>query len=96
MLLRCPDDRVVPRQGTRLALNEKGHVISGCRFAEGQSTIEVERTIIWAFEGKILPGVDIELLISVHASLVVPSLALGQHTSFVCSYRLDQLFEYLL
>ena len=78
VLLSGPDDQVVPRQGTRLALNEKGHVISGCRFTKGQSMIEVERSIIEAFEGKIPPGVDIELLISVHASLVVPSLAPGQ------------------
>ena len=41
--------------------------------------IEVERTISEAFDGKIPPGADIELLISVHASLVVPSLAPGQH-----------------
>lgn len=79
VLLSGPDDQVVPRQGTRLALNEKGHVISGCRFTKGQSVMEVERTIIEAFEGKIPPGVDIELLISVHASLVVPSLAPGQN-----------------
>lgn len=78
VLLSGPDDQVVPRQGTRLALNERGHVISGCRFTKGQSMIEVERTIIEAFDGKIPPGVDIELLISVHASLVVPSLAPGQ------------------
>ena len=41
--------------------------------------IEVERTIFEAFDGKIPPGVDIELLISVHATLVVPALAPGQH-----------------
>lgn len=77
VLLSGPDDKVVPRQGTRLVLNERGHVISGCRFTKGQSMIEVERTIFEAFDGKIPPGVDIELLISVHATLVVPSLAPG-------------------
>ena len=79
VLLNGPDTQVVPRQGTRLALNERGHVISGCTFTRGQSMIEVERTIIEAFDGKIPPGVDIELLISVHSSLVVPTLAPGQH-----------------
>ena len=30
LVLPCsPDDDIVPRQGTRLALNERGHVISG-------------------------------------------------------------------
>ena len=78
VLLSGPDDRVVPRQGTRPTLNERGHVISGCRFTKSQSVIEVARTILEAFDGKIPPGVDIELLISVHSSLVVPSLAPGQ------------------
>ncbi|XP_028417887.1 uncharacterized protein LOC114542566 [Dendronephthya gigantea] len=79
VLLSGPDDQVVPRQGTRLALNERGHVISGCRFTKSQSMMEVERAIIEAFDGKIPPGVDIELLVSVHSRLVVPSLAPGQH-----------------
>ena len=43
----------VPRQGTRLALNQRGHIIFGCRFTKSQSTIEVEQTIIEAFDGKI-------------------------------------------
>ena len=42
VLLNGPDAQVVPRQGTRLALNERGHVISGCTFTKGQSMIEVE------------------------------------------------------
>ena len=40
--------------------------------------IEVERTIIEAFDEKIPPGVDIKLLISIHSTLVVLSLAPGQ------------------
>ena len=75
VLLCSPDDDIVPRQGTRLALNERGHVISGVKFTKSQSMIDVERTIIEAFDGKIPRGVDIELLISVHSTLVVPSLA---------------------
>ena len=78
VLLSGPNDNVVPRQGTRLALNESGHVISGCRFTKSQSLIEVERTILEAFGEKIPPRVDIELLVSVHSSLVVPALAPGQ------------------
>ena len=34
-LLSGPDDQVVPRQG-RLALNERGQVISGCMFTKSQ------------------------------------------------------------
>ena len=77
VLLSGPGDNSVPRQGTRLALNQRGHIISGCRFTKSQSTIEVEQTITEAFDGKIPPGVDIELLVSMHSSLVVPSLAPG-------------------
>ena len=78
-MLSGADQDIVPRQGTCLVLNERGHVISGVRFTKSQSMIEVERTIIEAFDGKIPPGVDIELLISVHSTLVVPSLAPEQH-----------------
>lgn len=78
VLLCGPDDATVPRQGTHLALNERGHVISGCRFTKSQSMTDVERTIIEAFDGQIPPGVDIKLLIPVHSALVVPSLAPGQ------------------
>ena len=77
VLLSGPGDNSLPRQGTRLALNQRGHIVSGCRFTKSQSTIEVEQTIIEAFDGKIPPGVDIELLVSMHSSLVVPSLAPG-------------------
>ena len=74
-----PDDSVVQRQGNRLTLMEKGHVISGCRFNKAMNVAQVQRAIIEAFDGKIPDGVDIELLVSMHTSLVVPSLAPGQH-----------------
>ena len=55
VLLSGPGDNSVPRQGTRLALNQVIllHIIFGCRFTKSQSTIEVEQTIIEAFDGKI-------------------------------------------
>ena len=37
ILLAGPDDNVTPRQGTRLALMEKGHMISGCKFTKGMN-----------------------------------------------------------
>ena len=40
---------------------------------------QVQLAIIEAFDGKIPNGVDIELLVSMHTPLVVPSLAPGQH-----------------
>ncbi len=79
VLLSGPDDSVVPRQGSRLTLMEKGHVISGCRFNKAMNAAQVQLAIIEAFDGKIPDGVDIELLVSMHTSLVVPSLAPGQH-----------------
>ena len=50
VLLSGPDDDVVPWQGTRLALNERGHVVSRCKFTKGQSMTDVERTILGAFD----------------------------------------------
>lgn len=78
VLLSGPDETLVPRQGARLSLMENGHVITACRFTKDLSPALVETTIIEAFEGKIPRGVDIELLMSVHTSLVAPTLAPGQ------------------
>ena len=78
VLLSGPHDNVVPRQGSRLTLMEKGHVILGCRFNKAMNAAQVQLAIIEAFDGKIPDDVDIELLVSMHTSLVVPSLARGQ------------------
>ena len=59
--------------------NGRGHIITGCRFTRGQSEAQVETTIIEAYEGKIPAGVDIELLTSMHTTLVQPLLAPGQN-----------------
>ena len=78
VLLDGPATVVVPRQGARLALMEKGHVISGCRFTRGMNAAQVEIAIMEALDGKVPQGVDIEILMSVHTSLVAPTLAPGQ------------------
>lgn len=54
-------------------------MISGCRFTKAMNAAQVHLAIVEAFDGKIPDGVDIELLMSVHTSLVVPSLVPGQH-----------------
>jgi hypothetical protein len=56
---------------------ENGHVISGCRFTKGMTAAQVEIAVIEALDGKIPEGVDIEILMSMHTSLVAPSLAPG-------------------
>ena len=53
VLLSGPGDNSVLRQGTRLAINQRGHIIFGCRFTKSQSTIEVEQAMFEAFDGKI-------------------------------------------
>ncbi|XP_046858298.1 uncharacterized protein LOC124451718 [Xenia sp. Carnegie-2017] len=78
VLLDGPSILVVPRQGARLYLMERGHVISGCRFTRGMNAAQVEITIMEAFDGKVPLGVDIEILMSMHTSLVAPTLAPGQ------------------
>ncbi|KAK3751114.1 hypothetical protein QZH41_016236 [Actinostola sp. cb2023] len=57
---------------------EHGHVLSACQFRKSMNEIQVEATILEAYEGKIPPGVDIEILLSVHNKLLKPTLAPGQ------------------
>ena len=59
-------------------LTEHGHVIAACRFTKSLTPAQVEVNIVEAFGGKVPAGVDIELLMSVHTSLVAPTLAPGQ------------------
>ena len=76
-LLSGPHDSIVPRQSTKLFLTERGHVITAIRFHKGMSEIEDETTINEAFGDLIPPLVDIEILHSVHHSLVKPVLGRG-------------------
>lgn len=68
----------MPRQGARVLLSENGHVVTACQFTKGMSETQIETKIIEAFDGKIPDLVDIELLMSIHTSLVRPTLAPGQ------------------
>ncbi len=88
ILLSGPDENLVPRQGSRLVLMENGHILSGCRFTKDLSAAAVETNIIQAFEGKIPPNVDIEILTSIHSNLVAPSLAPGQLLDGVMLHRI--------
>ena len=78
ILLAGPDSTAVPRQGIRLALMENGHLISGCKFTKGMTAARVEIAIFEAFAGKIPTDVDIDIMMSMHTKLVLPSLAPGQ------------------
>jgi hypothetical protein len=88
ILLSGPQDEVVPRQGSRLVLTENGHIISGARFTKDLSAAAVETRIIEAFDGKIPPDVDIEIMTSVHSSLTTPNLAPGQLLDGVMIHRI--------
>jgi hypothetical protein len=77
ILLAGPKDTVVPRQGSKLLLIEHGHVITACQFRKDMNPAQVLTEIAMAFSDKLL-DVDIENLMSVHSSLVVPTLAPGQ------------------
>ena len=78
VLLPGPSSNVVPRQGSKLFLMEKGHVLSACQFNKGMTDTQVETTIMEAFVDKIPSCVDIEILTSAHSKLVKPALAPGQ------------------
>ena len=78
VLLSGPDVAIVPRQGARVRLMEHGHIISACQFDKAMNQTQVEATIREAFDEKIPPLVDLEVVMSVHNSLIKPSLAPGQ------------------
>lgn len=78
VLLSGPNDELVPRQGARVVLSEHGHIITGCQFTKNMSAAQVEIRIHEAFDGKIPNLVDIELLMSVHTTLIRPTLAPDQ------------------
>ena len=88
ILLSGPQDEVVPRQGTRLVITENGHIISGVRFTKDLSAAAVETCIIEAYDGKIPPNVDIEIMTSVHSSMTTPNLAPGQLLDGVMIHRI--------
>lgn len=79
ILLAGPDDKRVPRQGTKVFLQERGHIINAFQFMKGWTAIEVILQIAEAFKDKIPAGVDFEILHSVHTTLVTPTLASGQN-----------------
>ena len=78
ILLAGPTADVVPRQRTRVALTEHGHVPSTCEFSKVMNEVQVKTTIMETFGEKIPPLVDIEILMSVHTKLIKPTLAPGQ------------------
>ena len=88
ILLSSPEDEVVPRQGACLLLMENGHIISGVRFSKDLSAAAIETCIIQAFDGKIPSDVDIEIMTSVHSSLVAPTLVPGQLLDGVMIHRI--------
>lgn len=77
VLLGGPKDEVVPRQGSKLLLIDHGHVISACQFTKDMNAGQVETAIRMAFGDKTW-NVDLEILMSIHSTLVVPTLAPGQ------------------
>ena len=73
------DDTIVPRQGVRVWLSEHGHILSGFEFFKEWNACQVELAIKEAFEDKLSAHTDFEILMSVHSTLVVPTLAPGQN-----------------
>ena len=75
ILLPGPDVDKVPRQGKRVWLMENGYMISGFQLQKEWSEYVVEASLREAFQEKIPPLVDFEILLPVHSSLVKPTLA---------------------
>ena len=79
ILLSGPDDKDIPRQGSKVFLQENGHIISAFEFQKEWSDIDVELEIRKAFQGTLPDDVDIEIVHSVHTTLLQPTLAPGQY-----------------
>lgn len=83
ILLTGPGDMNVPHQGTKVFLQEQGHIINAFEFMKEWSDIEVALQISEAFKDKIPNGVDFGIVHSVHTSLLTPTLASGQRLTGV-------------
>ena len=88
ILLTGPDVNTVPRQAKRVWLMENGFVISGFQLQKEWSECIVEVSLREAFEEKIPAGVDFEILMPVHSTLVRPTLAPGQVLNGVMVHRI--------
>ena len=88
ILLTGPDVNSVPRQAKRVRLMENGYVISGFQLQKEWSECVVEACLREAFEEKIPVGVDFEILMPVHSTLVKPTLAPGQVLNGVMVHRI--------
>ena len=90
-MLSCvngPDINSVPRQAKRVWLVENGFVMSGFQLQKEWSECVVEACLREAFEVKIPVGVDLEILMPVHSTLVKPTLAPGQVRNGVMVHRI--------
>ena len=79
ILLSGLDDKNVPRQGTKVFLQESGHIINAFQFMKEWSDVQLILQIAEAFKDKIPTGTDFEILHSVHTTLVTSTLASGQN-----------------
>jgi hypothetical protein len=79
ILLSGPDDKDIPRQGSKVFLQENGHIISAFEFHKEWSDIDVELEIRQAFQEILPDDVDIEIVHSDHTTLLTPTLAPGQY-----------------
>ena len=88
ILLTGPRVNSVPRQEKRVWLTENGFVISGFQLQKEWSEFVVEASLREAFEEKIPAGVDFEILMAVHSTLVKPTLAPGQGLNGIMVHRI--------
>ena len=79
ILLTSPDEKDLPRQGSKVFLQENGHIISAFEFRKEWSDIDVELEIRQAFQDTLPDDVEFEIVHSVHTTLLKPTLAPGQY-----------------
>ena len=71
ILLSGPDDKNVPRQGTKVFLQESGHIINAFQFMKEWSDVELILQIAEAFKDKIPTGIQCILYYTCHTNTCI-------------------------
>eukprot|EP00794_Sanderia_malayensis_P010434 gene10434-11528_t len=88
ILLRSPNDDIVPKQQPKLDVMERGHIFHGVKFDKGWNAVEVDKKIRDLFSNLLGDDSGYEIATSVHTKIVKPTLDRDQQCDGPFIYRL--------
>eukprot|EP00794_Sanderia_malayensis_P014820 gene14820-16360_t len=88
ILLRSPNDDIVPKQQPKLDLMERGHIFHGVKFDKEWNAVEVDKKIRDLFSNLLGYDSGYEIATSVHTKIVKPTLDRDQQFDGPFIYRL--------